>query len=121
MQLNATGLQDKKFWAGHKIALPFDRQAVIAKTTAAPRWLHFDPAIFSGPLSPCCSKKLLDTGAVDYGIITAAPNSREIIDAVHAPHANLSLVVTMQVDGSMEKKVVGSVTEAVACVPGSQD
>ena len=122
MQLNATGLQDKKFWAGHKIALPlFDRQAVIAKTTAAPRWLHFGPGNIFRAFIAVLQQKLLDTGAVDYGIITAAPNSREIIDAVYAPHANLSLVVTMQVDGSMEKKVVGSVTEAVACVPGSQD
>jgi fructuronate reductase len=87
MQLNATGLQDKKFWAGHKIALPlFDRQAVIAKTTAAPRWLHFGPGNIFRAFIAVLQQKLLDTGAVDYGIITAAPNSREIIDAVYAPH-----------------------------------
>jgi fructuronate reductase len=122
MQLNAKSLQDKKAWAERHIVLPFfDRQAVIAKTKAEPRWLHFGPGNIFRAFIAALQQKLLDTGTVDYGIITAAPNSREIIDTVYAPHDNLSLLVTMCTDGTMQKKVIGSVTEAVACVPGSAD
>ena len=122
MQLNAESLQHKEAWAERKIVLPlFNRPAVLAKTRSEPHWLHFGPGNIFRAFIAVLQQKLLDAGVVDYGIITAAPNSREIIDTVYAPHDNLSLLVTMCTDGTMEKIVVGSVTEALACVPGSAD
>jgi fructuronate reductase len=122
MELNLKSLNAKDFWKGQRITLPLFNVAAVRKQTAQePRWLHFGPGNIFRAFIANLQQQLLDTGKVNYGIITVAPNSAEIIDTVYKPHDNLSLLVTMCVDGSMQKKVIGSVTEALACVPGSQD
>jgi len=122
MELNEQALKQKKFWQEEQILLPvFDRALVKEKSEREPVWLHFGPGNIFRAFIAKLQQQLLDMGEAKHGIIAVAPNSRTIIDQVYAPFDNLSLLVTMYPDGTMQKEVIGSITEAVALVPATAD
>ena len=122
MELNEQALKQKKFWQEKQILLPvFDRALVKEKSEREPVWLHFGPGNIFRAFIAKLQQQLLDMGEAKHGIIAVAPNSRTIIDQVYAPFDNLSLLVTMYPDGTMQKEVIGSITEAVALVPATAD
>ena len=55
----------------------------------------------------------LNSGKYDRGIVVAETFDYEIIDKAYAPYGNLSLLVSLQSTGSIEKKVIGSVVESL--------
>jgi fructuronate reductase len=55
----------------------------------------------------------LNTGQYDRGVIVAETFDFEVIDKAYAPYDNLSLLVSLRSDGTVEKKVIASVTEAL--------
>ena len=55
----------------------------------------------------------LNTGQYDRGVIVAETFDFEVVDKAYAPYDNLSLLVSLQSDGNIEKKVIASVTEAL--------
>lgn len=114
LYLNQDALADKAAFAAAGINVPtYDRESVIAKTTAAPTWLHFGAGnLFRAFPAKVCNK-LLCEGILDRGVIAADGFDYQIIDQIYAPHDNLSLSVTLLADGSVEKEVIGSVTEAI--------
>jgi len=63
---------------------------------------------------------LLDNGLCDKGIIVCEAYDEEIIEKAYAPFNNLSVIVTLKADGSIEKKVVASVVHAI-CAKGNMD
>ena len=63
----------------------------------------------------------LDAGKYDRGLIVAEGFDYEIIDKGYRPYDNLSLLVLLKSDGSIEKKVVGSVTESLKADPQFTD
>ena len=52
----------------------------------------------------------LNTGRYDRGVIVAETFDFEVIDKAYAPYQNLSLLVSLQSTGSIEKKVIASST-----------
>lgn len=114
MKLTQAALARREDWAGAGIALPqFDRAAVAGRTTAAPTWIHFGAGNIFRAFPAAVLQTLLDRGAVDTGVIVAEGYDYEIIDGLFDPHDNLSLLVTLKADGTIEKTVVASVTEAL--------
>ena len=63
----------------------------------------------------------LNTGKYDRGVIVAETFDFEVIDKAYAPYNNLSLCVNLCSDGSIEKKVIASVTEALKADPQFDD
>jgi Mannitol-1-phosphate/altronate dehydrogenases len=59
-------------------------------------------------------QELLNTGKVESGIVAVEGYDYEIIDKIYSPHDDLSLLVIMKPDGSLDKKVVGSIGESLA-------
>ena len=55
----------------------------------------------------------LNTGQYDRGVIVSETFDFEVVDKAYAPYDNLSLLVSLQSDGNIEKKVIASVTEAL--------
>ena len=60
---------------------------------------------------------MLDAGEYDRGVIVAEGFDYEIIDKVYAPYDSMSLLVLLKSDGSIEKRVVSSVTESLKADP----
>lgn len=120
MKLNRSALENRSQWADAGIALPrFDLETVAAETAKAPVWIHFGAGNIFRAFPAAVQQGLLDTGAVKTGIIVAEGYDYEIIDALFTPHDNLSLLVTLKADGTIEKTVVGSMTEALKVDSGN--
>lgn len=116
MRLTTKGLQDTKAWQAKGYKLPsFDREAMIRKTKENPVWIHFGAGnIFRG-FHAMLMQRLLEAGLADRGIIVGEGFDYAIIDDIYRPHDDLSLLVTLKADGSIEKEVVASVAEALRC------
>lgn len=114
MKLNQSELHNKSIWEQNGFRLPqFDRTAMIKQTLANPEWIHFGAGnIFRAFLAAVC-QDLLEKGIQKTGIIVAEGYDYEIIEKIFKNHDNLSILVTLKADGSMDKKVVASVAEAL--------
>ncbi len=122
MRLNQKELENTAQWKAADIALPaFDRDAVFQATKANPVWIHFGAGNIFRAFPAMAQQELLNQGLAKQGIIVAEGYDYEIIDAVFAPHDNMSLIVTLKADGGIEKTVLGSLTEALKLEPGTAD
>ena len=110
------GAPDPKAWEGYQLPR-FDIQAVRAKTHDQPTWLHFGAGNIFRAFPAAILQDVLDKGGYDRGVIVAEGFDFEIIDKAYAPYDNLSLLVVLQSDGSIRKKVVASVTESLKADP----
>ena len=110
------GSPDPKAWEGYQLP-KFDVQAVRAKTHDQPTWLHFGAGNIFRAFPAAILQDVLDKGEYDRGVIVAEGFDYEIIDRAYAPYDNLSLLVVLQSDGSIQKKVVASVTESLKADP----
>ena len=111
MRLNDKALQDVKAWEAACINLPrFDRKAVVDATEAAPVWVHFGAGNIFRAFLAMSMQKLLDEGLESRGIVAVGG---EIIDKIFIPHDNLTLLVTLKANGTIEKTVVGSIVKSL--------
>lgn len=119
--LNKESIRDKGIWEKAGIELPrFDHDRMSEFTFQNPAWVHFGSGnIFRGFIA-MLQQKLLNDGKTKTGIIAAETYDYEIIDRIYTPYDNLSLLVIMNPDGSLEKKVVGSVSESLAGDPARE-
>lgn len=115
LSLNHSSIKASDSWEQAGISLPqFDRDAMLIKTNKNPKWVHFGSGnLFRGFIA-VLQQDLLDKKVEDTGIIAIETYDYEIIDKFYTPYDNLSLIVTMYPDGSLGKKVLGSVSEALA-------
>lgn len=113
MKLNQKALADRTAWSAAGIKLPaFDREKAKLATLAAPAWVHFGGGNIFRAFQAALQQKLLEDGAVDTGIVVAEGYDYEIIDLMYRPHDDLSLLVTLKADGTIEKMVIASVVES---------
>ncbi len=114
MKLSRSGIKEDSTWSINQVELPeFDYENMLNKTKKEPKWLHFGAGnIFRGFIA-ALQQNLLDSGKSDSGIIVAETFDYEIVDKVYKPFDNLSILVHLNPDGSLEKKVVGSVSESL--------
>ncbi|MDD3219466.1 MAG: mannitol dehydrogenase family protein [Lachnospiraceae bacterium] len=114
MKLSNEALQDKKMWADAGFALPeYDRAAVAAKTAAAPKWIHLGAGNIFRAFTANLLQDLLNKGKEDTGLIVAEGFDYEIIEKMYRPKDNLSALVTLKANGTIEKTIVGSIVESV--------
>ncbi len=125
MELTRKGISEKESWQAVGIHLPdYDVEAVARRTQKAPMWVHFGIGnifrIFIGGIAD----KLIADGLLDRGITCVETFDYEVVDKIYEPFDNLVLGVTLYGDGSTDKRVLGSLTEAVkakADEPGAVD
>ena len=107
-QLNTAAWEQKGY------QLPkFDIKAVRENTAKAPTWVHFGGGNIFRAFPAAILNDALNTGKYDRGVIVAETFDFEVIDKAYTPYDNLSLLVSLQSDGNIEKKVIASVTEAL--------
>jgi fructuronate reductase len=114
MKLNSEALKDKDFWKKAGIEIPrFDREAMIAATKAAPKWVHFGAGNIFRAFPAAMAQQLLEDGIEKTGIIVAEGYDGEIIDKSFTAFDNLTILVTLKSDGSTEKKIIASVASSL--------
>lgn len=114
LELSRESIRNSKEWQDAGIELPgYDYDKMAAITRENPTWVHFGAGnIFRG-FTAVLQQTLLNTGKADKGIIAVETFDFEVIDKIYAPYDNLSLLVIMKPDGSLDKKVVGSISEGL--------
>ena len=109
-------------WEQKGYQLPkFDIKAVREKTAKEPTWVHFGGGNIFRAFPAAILNDALNTGKYDRGVIVAETFDFEVIDKAYKPYNNLSLLVSLQSDGNIEKKVIASVTEALKADPQFED
>ena len=124
MKLNdiLSGSYNAAEWEAKGYELPkFDIKAVREKTAKEPTWVHFGGGNIFRAFPAAILNDALNTGKYDRGVIVAETFDFEVIDKAYAPYNNLSLCVNLCSDGSIEKKVIASVTEALKADPQFPD
>ena len=111
MELKLNQLKDL---AAKGIKTPsFDVEGMIEKTKKDPVWVHFGAGnIFRGFIANL-QNTLLEKGLSDKGIIAAETFDFDIIDKIYTPYDNLTLLVSLNADGSIKNSVVASIAEGV--------
>lgn len=114
MHLTDREISRLSVWRDAGIRLPeFDRAAMIRHTKEKPEWVHFGAGNIFRAFPAALQQKLLEQDLVRSGIIVAEGYDYEIIDRAYRPHDNLSLLVTLKADGSIEKTVIASIAESL--------
>ena len=114
MKLNENGLKNRNEWEEKGYALPqYDRQAMIKKTKDNPVWVHFGAGNIFRAFQVDIAEKLLNDGIADRGITVVEGYDYEIIEKKYRPNDDYSITVVLKADGSVEKKVVGSIGESL--------
>lgn len=101
------------FWAekGYK-GIGYDRERIAEKTRKEPIWVHFGAGNIFRAFPAMLQHDLIEKGRADKGIIVGEGFDYQIIDDIYDKHDNLSLLVTLKSDGTVEKSIVASITEA---------
>ncbi|MBP3359566.1 MAG: mannitol dehydrogenase family protein [Clostridia bacterium] len=114
MKLTREGLKDREKWIAAGYSLPeFDREKVMENTKKAPEWIHFGVGNIFRAYQCNLAQKLLDCGKSDKGITAVEGYDYEIIEKLNRPYDDYSILVTLKSDGTVEKKVVGSIMESL--------
>ena len=101
-------------WERKGYVLPkFDIATVRRKTAEEPTWVHFGGGNIFRAFPAAMLNDALNTGNYDRGVIVAETFDYEVVDKAYTPYDNLSLLVSLKGDGTVEKKVIASVTEAL--------
>jgi Mannitol-1-phosphate/altronate dehydrogenases len=116
MELKNKDLKNAALWTEKGFYVPsFDREAMIKKTEENPKWIHFGAGnIFRG-YPAALMQHLIETGEEDTGIIVGEGFDYEIIEKIYDEYDNLTLLVVLNSDGSIEKRVISSVAAAYPC------
>ena len=111
MKLTLEDLKDRKVWEEAGFKLPeFDLEEVRENTRKNPNWIHFGAGNIFRAFLANVQQKILNEGKSDRGIIAVGGES---IKHVYQAHDNLTVLVTLKLDGSIEKTVIGSVSESL--------
>lgn len=114
MKLTLEGLKDRAAWEKVGVSIPsYDIVKVAENTKKAPIWVHFGIGnifrMFIGGLADT----LIEKGELDKGITCVETFDFDTVDMIYKPYDNLVLGVTLRADGSTDKHVIGSLTEAI--------
>ncbi len=109
-------------WEEKGYELPnYDREAVKKNTKENPTWVHFGAGNIFRAFPAECLQRVLNSGEYNRGVIVAESFDHEIITKAYKPYDSLSLSVVLKANGTIEKKVVGSVVEALVADQAEPD
>lgn len=120
--LNKETIKNAKAWQQTGVEpLRFDHDRMLAATKERPAWVHFGAGNIFRAFIAALQQNLLDSGKAATGIVAVETYDYEIIETIYSPYDNLSLLAIMNADGTLEKKVIGSVSEGLVGDPSRQD
>ncbi len=115
MELTRKSIQEQReafLQAGYRLP-EFDYDKVKAATDSAPTWIHFGAGNIFRAFQCNLLQNLLNQDSADTGLIAVEGFDYEIIEKMYWPHDNLSILATLKADNTVEKTIVGSITESL--------
>ena len=113
MKLNSNSVYTDNTWKEKGFFVPsYDREKMIKETVAAPQWVHFGAGNIFRAFQANLSQRMLEMGEATKGLTVVEGFDYEIIEKMYRPHDNLSILVTLKADGSVEKSVISSIAES---------
>ena len=114
MKLTREGIRDRAAWQAAGFELPeYDVEAAAALAVSAPKWVHFGIGnifrIFIGGIADA----LMNAGLLDRGITCVEAFDYDVVEKIYKPYDNLSVSVILHGDGTTDKRVIGSLAEAI--------
>lgn len=114
MKLSNEGLKNRAEWVAKGYELPqYDREKMVEATKENPIWLHFGAGNLFSAFHAKVAEQMLSDGTLDRGITVMISPDYDMYEKHYLAHDNLKIVATLKADGSIEKKIVGSVAETV--------
>lgn len=115
MELTRNSIKEQKeLFEKVGYSLPtFDYEKVAKATKEAPTWVHFGAGNIFRAFQCNVLQKLLNNGTVEKGVIAVEGFDYEIIEKMYWPHDNLSILATLKADNTIQKTIVGSITESL--------
>ncbi|MDD2214590.1 MAG: mannitol dehydrogenase family protein [Oscillospiraceae bacterium] len=115
LTLNRHSIKDKQAWAAAGVSLPrFDLDQMIQATEADPVWIHFGSGNIFRAFIARLQQDLLNQGLASRGIIASDTFDYDILHKIYTPFDNLTLLVSLKADGSLDKDLIASVADTVA-------
>ena len=116
MLLTLQDIKNRKQWEDAGFVLPsYDIEELKKNTYREPTWLHIGAGNIFRAFPAAVLQQLLDSGLWNSGLIVAECYDGELIDRAYHPYDELSVLCTLKSDGTVEKSVIGSVTESLRC------
>ncbi|NMA83778.1 MAG: mannitol dehydrogenase family protein, partial [Epulopiscium sp.] len=111
MKLSLESLKDNTSWEKAGFELPqYNIEKMKLNTKENPTWIHFGAGNIFRALMANAQQNILNKGKSDKGIVVVGGES---IKTIYQAHDNLTVLVTLKVDGSIEKTVIGSIAESI--------
>ena len=109
---------EREQWEAAGVELPaFDVAAAKAAGTEQPRWIHIGAGNLYRTFHAAIAQSLLDQGLMDRGVVVADTRSAFDIEQVYRPFNDDILMVTMNEDGTLGKRVLASTAAAYFANP----
>lgn len=119
MNLSLSSIQNnKEAWKGYHLPA-YDPAVIAANTKAKPQWLHFGSGNIFRIFPAALCQRLIEKGVMDTGIVCCEGYDDEIVTRCFRPYDNLTVGVTLNADGSIEKEVIGSMAESLTMLNDS--
>ena len=112
MKLSLQSIQDKEAWKGYHLPA-YDPKQIAQNTEKNPQWLHFGPGNIFRIFPAVLCQRLIEEGKMDTGIVCCEGYDDEVITKCFRPYDNLTIGVTLNADGNLEKEVVGSLADSL--------
>ena len=118
MKLSLSSIKDTAQWQGYHLPA-YDPAVIAANTKAKPQWLHFGSGNIFRIFPAALCQRLIEKGSMDTGIVCCEGYDDEIITRCFRPYDNLTVGVTLNADGSIDKEVIGSMAESLTMLHDS--
>ena len=107
-------LKDRSLWLNKRYEVfNYDRQQMKEKTRKDPEWIHFGCGNLFRAFEALYCDKLLDEGVLEKGVIAVSGRNSDIIDTYYRSFDDLYIAVTIRSDGTINKRIVGSIAESL--------
>ncbi len=119
MKLSDAALKNTQQWTDQGFRLPkYDRALVRERTQKSPAWVHLGAGNIFRAFLCALQDDLLDQGKTGTGILVAEGFDEELIEKAYLPFDSLSVLAVLKSNGSVEKRVLGSVVGALNVASG---
>ena len=109
---------DREQWEAKGVELPrFDVDATKKAGRTQPRWIHLGGGNLYRTFHAAIAQDLLDEGLMDRGVVVAETRSPFDVQSVYRPFNDDILMVTMNEDGTLGKRVLASTAAAYFANP----
>ena len=113
MKLSLESIKNIEAWQGYHLP-EYNPEAIAFNTMVKPEWMHFGSGnifrIFAGSIA----QKLIEQGDMETGIVCCEGYDDEIITKCFRPYDNLTIGVTMNADGSIDKEIIASLAVSLS-------